>query len=140
MRDQEMILRFLALYFGGEYKEYMAEFVNRYMGSNRGLTKQSTEEIREVFGLTIDTAHRAFGQSAFRPKGPFNAAVFDAVMVGLARRLARGPVSDPATVAPRYETLLKDQSFVDATETGTAHQESVDTRLRLATDAFDDLP
>ncbi len=140
MRDQEMILRFVALYFGGQYQQFMAEFVNKYMGSNRGLTRQSASEITDVFELTINVMNDALGKAAFRPKGPFNAAVFDAVMVGLARRLSHGKVADPAQVRHRYENLLKADPFVAATETGTAHQESVDRRLNLATDAFADLP
>jgi hypothetical protein len=139
MRDQEMILRFLALYFGGPYQEFMAEFVNRYMGSNRNLAKQSAKEITDVFDVTIDQVHEALGKTAFRPKGTFNAAVFDAVMVGLARRLAQGKVADPEQVRQRYDDLLKVDAFVAATETGTAHQDSVDRRLDLATGAFADL-
>jgi hypothetical protein len=140
MRDQEMILRFLALYYGGEYEEYMAAFLNRYMGRNRDSTGESSEEISKVFTRTVDTAYEALGPSAFRPKGPFNAAVFDGVMCGLARRLDAGAISDFSSVAERYARLLENKDFTYATETGTAHQESVSVRLRLATEAFADLP
>jgi hypothetical protein len=136
MRDQEMILRFLALYFGGQYHQYMAEFVNEYMGSNRELTKQSAKEITDAFAPTVSAVHEALGKSAFRPKGPFNAAVFDSVMVGVARRLSHGNLADVQQVRQRYEDLVTVPAFVMATETGTAHQDSVDRRLALATEAF----
>ena len=136
MRDQEMILRFLALYFGGPYEEYMAEFINRYMGANRDLTKQTAAQITAAFVPTIDMALEALGDAAFRPRGPFNAAVFDSVMIGLARRLVHGNIIDRAQVRRHYDELLGDPSFVTATETGTAHQDSVDRRLKLASATF----
>lgn len=136
MRDQEMILRFLALRFTERYEEYMVEFLNKYMGSNRKLTVQSAEDVTTAFVPTINAIHEALGRTAFRPKGPFNAAVFDAVMVGVSRRLAAGPIENAAALADRYRTLLEDAEFVNVTETGTAHQENVQSRLALATEAF----
>jgi len=140
MRDQELILRFLALHFGQPYEEYMREFVNKYMRANRYLAKQSGELITLTFNSTVDVIGKAVGQSAFRPKGSFNAAVFDAVMVGVARRLRVKPIEDLTALAEQYAALMTNQAFVDATETGTAHQESVVTRLQLATDQFADVP
>jgi hypothetical protein len=137
MRDQELILRFLALRFGGLYIEYMAAFLNTYAGSNRHLQRQGAEETTRAFAETIDLAYGALGTSAFRPRGPLNAAVFDAVMVGLARRLDQGPVAvGGEEVKGRYDDLLSNQEFINATETGTAHQESVEVRLTRATEAF----
>jgi hypothetical protein len=60
-------------------------------------------------------------------------------MVGVARRLARGEITEVESVRVRYDNLLKADAFISATETGTAHKESVDTRLSLATAAFADL-
>lgn len=137
MRDQELILRFLALRFGGAYVEYMAAFLNMYAGSNRHLHHQGAEEITRAFTNAIDLAYSALSTTAFRPRGPFNAAVFDAVMVGLARRLEYGPVTvAEAEIRERYDDLLSNPEFVNATETGTAHQESVEARLARATEAF----
>lgn len=141
MRDQEMILRFLALYYREPYEEYMAEFLNKYMGSNRHLQLQSKEEIIDAFVPTIELTDRAVGADAFRPRGVFNAAVFDAIMVGVAGRLRSGrPVEDESRLAAATEALLANLDFQESTETGTAHQDSVKTRLRLAREAFEDIP
>jgi hypothetical protein len=140
MRDQEMILRFLALFFGGTYEEYMAGFLNKYMGANRDPDAATEGRITETFERSIEIVRNTLGKRAFRPKGPFNAAVYDAVMVGLSRRMVDRPISELNRVVRRYEKLLSDPAFISATETGTAHQESVEARLKLATEAFADLP
>jgi hypothetical protein len=139
MRDQEMILRFLALHFGGPYTEYMSEFINKFMGADRDLTKPTASEMTAAFEPCISILRGALGDSAFRPQGNFNAAVYDAVMVGIAARLGQGPLTDEAGIAERYSNLLRMEAFLIATETGTAHKESVESRLTLATAAFADL-
>jgi len=140
MRDQEMILRFLALYFVQPYTQYMVGFLNAYMGMNRALKVQPAEAITDAFVPAINLVHGAIGRQAFRPRRSFNAAVFDSVMVGVARRLAAGPVTDLPGLAARYATLLQVRDFTDATETGTAQTNNVETRLNLATGAFADAP
>ena len=57
-------------------------------------------------------------------------------MVGVARRLARGPVRDEEAATEAYHMLLQDESFRDATTTGTSQEQNVHTRLDLATKAF----
>ena len=68
-----------------------------------------------------------------------NAAVVDSVMTGLARRIKREPISDPSQVAQEYATLMDNESYRKAVETGTAHESNVETRLELATSAFADV-
>lgn len=140
MRDQELILRFLALHHRADaYERPMKGFLNKYMGKNRHLLLQSKDELSNVFVTAIEVVYECLGSKAFKPKRAINAAVFDAVMVGIARRLKRGPISDSAAVPALYENLLADKSFAAATETGTADEESVRSRLMLASKAFADL-
>jgi hypothetical protein len=136
MRDQEMLLRFLALHFSERYEQYMQDFLNKFMAANRWLQRYSAEEISEAFVPTVELIAEAVGSRAFRPKRAFNAAVFDAVMVGLARRLERGPVEDREGLARAHQGLLADPDFVNATETGTAQEPNVVKRLKLASSAF----
>lgn len=137
MRDQELILRFLALYFWGQnYSKPMKGFLNAYMGRNRELRLTSEEEIRRAFEPTIELISQAIGKAAFKPRRALNAAVFDAVMIGIARRLEKGPVYDLEGVRQAYARLVEDETFRKATETGTSHEESVHQRIALATHAF----
>jgi hypothetical protein len=141
MRDQELILRFLAFYYDGEsYKSPLVSFLNAFMGRHKKLEATLGEEMRKVFSDAIHVVHQAVGDSAFRPVRALNAAVFDSIMVGLARRLKPGPVTDPALFKAKYDELLTNQVFLDACGRGTAGEERVKTRIGLATDAFSQLP
>lgn len=141
MRDQELILRFLALNFdASEYSRPMKAFLNTFMGRNRMLQKLSKEQLTSAFVPTIEVIHDAIGNRAFRLARVLNAAVFDGVMVGVAKRLTQGPISDPEILKQRYSELLKNRDFLAVAERATADEESVSRRLRLATNAFADVP
>ena len=114
----------------------MKGFLNSYMGRNRHLELQSAADIEEAFVPTIDAVSTAVGASAFRPRGYMNAAVFDSVMVGLARGLAAGYRPTPKQLASAYRKLVRSRGYVDATEVGTNAAQSVEARLRLSTEAF----
>lgn len=140
LKDQELILRFLALYLDADsYTRPMQEFLNNFMGRNRHLDDSRAEEFRNAFVNTVRTIHGAVGKQAFRPEGALNAALFDAVMVGVARRLAVGPIDDRSGLASGYSELLSDGRFEQAYKRATSDDESVRTRLRLATEAFSSL-
>ena len=139
-KDQELILRFLALYFdGGNYLPPMKGFLNVYMDKNRNLEINTREEVSQAFLSTIGLIDSALGRKAFRPTAALNAAVFDAVMVATAKRLERGAVADLEEFKLRYDVLLGNTDFVSATRSGTADVGRVQRRLDLATAAFADV-
>lgn len=139
LRDQELILRFLAMYFNGDnYKSPLKEFLNDYMSQNRHLTSQSEQDIKRVFNNTISLIYQALGEDAFKPKSVLNAAVFDAVMVGVARRLEKGPIQKTDELETQYYALLEDQHFMTlCLKIGrTSGDKNVRERLKLAIEAF----
>jgi hypothetical protein len=141
MRDQELILRFLAFYYEAtEYKSPLVNFLNAFMGSHKKIEPPLAAEMNDVFSKTIHAIHEAIGGSAFRPVRALNAAVFDSVMVGLARRLSRGDVGNMEALKAKYDELLHNQQFLDACGRGTAGEERVKTRIGLASTAFSELP
>jgi hypothetical protein len=141
MRDQELILRFLALKFDGdEYSRPMKAFLNTFMGSNRMLQRLSREKIVAAFVPTVEIIYDAIGSRAFRLARVLNAAVFDAVMIGVARRLERGSVTNLEILKRRYSELLGNREFLAVAERATADEESVARRLRLATGSFAEVP
>jgi hypothetical protein len=141
MRDQELVLRFLAFYYdGGNYKSPLVNFLNAFMGRYKKLERTQADEMKSVFSTTIHMIHEAIGNSAFRPIRALNAAVFDSVMVGLARRLRSSSLTDIKKLAAKYEELLRNQQFLDACGRGTAGEERVKTRIGLATEAFAEIP
>ncbi len=141
MRDQELILRFFALYFKeNDYKSPMRAFFNKYMGKNRHLKYQSADQLRQLFTNTLECVYNHIGKNVFKPHRVFNAAVFDAIMVGIGRRLERGVIQNGKILNEKYSELLKNESFFAVTQKGgTASGESVRSRIRLATEAFADV-
>jgi hypothetical protein len=141
MRDQELILRFLALLFEGEnYQKPMVAFLNGYMGKNKDLSDERASVMKRSFSDAIDLVFQSIGNRAFRPARALNAAVFDSVMVGTAKRLQSGPVLDIQAYKNAYDGLLSNQAFLDASGRGTASAERVRSRLTLATNAFASVP
>jgi hypothetical protein len=141
MRDQELILRFLALYYDAQqYSRPMKGFLNNFMGRNKHLALLSGEEMSLTFTSTIQVIHKAIGKRAFRLARALNAAVFDAVTVGIARRLGQGAIMDLQALSERYTALLVTPAFLSVAERATADEESVSKRLALATAIFADIP
>lgn len=137
MRDQELLLRFFAFYFNSsKYDTPMKEFLNKFMARNRELTKYSEKSLRSIFENSIATIHEAIGERAFRPSRAINTAVFDAVMVGIAKRLKRGRISNLLDLQVRYNQLISDEGFLEMTQHSTGHPANVKERLRLAREAF----
>ncbi len=134
-RDQELILRFLALYHdSAEYKPTMKEFLNKHMKSNRDLQKHTAAENRKLFHSTVKTILEKLGRNAFRPERAVNAALVDALMVGIACRLGRGAIS--ADIRPEYDELMENERFRASIYAGTSQADNVRTRIELATEAF----
>jgi hypothetical protein len=99
-------------------------------------SKTTLPRFRKTFEQTIGIVRAAFGRRAFRTTGGLNAAIFDSVMVGLARRLNEGPIESLDDVREAYEGLLASPDFTLATQTGTSQEQNVRMRLHKATEAF----
>ena len=137
LRDEELILRFLALdanYQG--YEKPMKSYLNSFMGSRRNDEPPELAVLATRFVQTVRLIAECIGESAFRPKKTLNAAVYDSVMVGVAHRLDEGTISDRASLNSAYEHLMDDEAFVEATSAKTSDQESVLKRIQLAEAAF----
>ena len=141
MKDQENILRFFALYYNYEkYEKPMQEFLNKYMRRNKHLKIQSKTQLEYIFTKSIDIIYQCLGKEAFKPKKKLNAAVFDAVMVGAAKRLEKGELCDLEALKEKYESLLNEGVFISATSRGgTASADRVRNRITMAVKAFKDI-
>lgn len=138
MRDQELILRFLAMFFDLErYKRPMKEFLNEFMSDNRHLSKIPKEQLQAAFLNTVKTAIAGFGDKPFRLRVALNTAVFDSMMYGLAKRLMKGPINNISELKSIYSSLITKPEYLACCEKSTADEKSVSERMRLATVAFD---
>ncbi len=137
-RDEELILRFLALYFrSGVYAPSMKAFLNSFMKRNRNLELYSEDEIRPLFEDTVRTILNKIGPRAFKPTRAVNAAVLDSLMIGIARRLKAGSIE--TDIHPKYDDLLDMEAFQASIAARTSTAENVRTRIQLATKAFSDV-
>ena len=134
-KDHELILRVLALFENPEgYSRPVKTYLNHYLEKNQQRT--DVTGVAPIFSAAADAVLENIGPKAFRPVRPLNAAVLDAVMVGMMRRLESGPVGKPEDLKGAYNDLLKNVDFSEATTSSTAAEFSVETRLRLASEAF----
>jgi Protein of unknown function DUF262 len=141
LKDQELILRFLAFNHSAEnYKRPLRNFLDTFMARNKVLTETSKQQFTAEFEKTVELVVQTLGTKAFRPEKTLNVAVFDAVMVGLAKRIKRGPIADSSLVTRRYEALLTDQIFIEAFKGSTADEQQVKTRLSKAVEQFSSIP
>lgn len=149
LKDQELILRFFAMYWWGEnYQPPMKGFITKFTKKYRNPDQSILDTMEKIFKNTIDIFHSALGKQAFRLENSkaLNAAVFDSMMYGLARRLYGDPnnletgenISIPAIadVKQTHTEIVKDDAYIKATKTGTAGKDSVSTRLKKVQEAF----
>jgi hypothetical protein len=137
LKDEELILRFLSLYYLFEkYSRPMQDFLNT---STEAFIRKGTELATETRALFIDTISfifKAIGDHAFKPERTINAAVYDSIMVGTARRLAsRRPLSSQA-FSDAYRSLLRSAEYVSLVSKATADDKNMARRLELATMSF----
>lgn len=136
-KDQELIVRFLGLYKDlASYSRPMSTFLNNFTDKMNGVGDADLQSLKTAFQKTVKLINEAVGDRAFRPVRSFNAAVFDSVMVGMARRLERDPAPAAAAVTLAYDALLADQEFRRRWERSTADEETVKKRIEIAEAAF----
>lgn len=136
-KDEELIVRFLALHKKSDaYYSPMNDFLNEFSDTMNKADARAIVGLGEIFLTTINTAYSAIGGKAFRPRGVLNAAVFDSVMVGLAKRLSRPDPPSNAALQAAYDTLLLNVDYDKFCARSTADEENVRMRLELAKNAF----
>ena len=138
LKDQELILRSLAMYEKGDgYKRPMKKFLNDYVSANRNPNRSRLDYLRSIFRKTTHQIKVAFGRSAFRlQERRLNAAVLESVFVGIAHRLDQGPITDLEGLKAAHSRLITEEDYRAAVSTGTAQDANVATRLRFSKEAF----
>lgn len=100
MKDQEAILRALALYDGGEgYKSPMPRFLDGFMNENRNMSAEAINKLRVRFTLAIKLIRASLGDDALKRGGTFMLTRFDALAVGLMESLR----NEHAAITPAFE-------------------------------------
>ena len=137
-KDQELILRFLAFFFDEEhYRRPMSEFLTQFVGRNRNPQDDFLQECGSIFTKTMDAFANAMDKRAFRPERALNAAVFDSMSVGLARRIVSSDrMPCPEQMREAHSDLLRDKEYIEAVSNWTSDERFVRTRMKKAIDRF----
>jgi hypothetical protein len=147
LRDQELILRIFALYMdANKYFPPLKRFLNDFLGRNRELVGFPTAQIIQLFQQSAEILLAAEGRRAIRYQSrQVNAALTEALFVGLMRRLAKSDLEQlaqatqrisPSHVARALNALTSNADMTAAISRATANEDAVKTRLNLATEAF----
>ncbi|HEY5286047.1 MAG TPA: DUF262 domain-containing protein [Solirubrobacteraceae bacterium] len=137
LKDQELILRFLAFYTeSAQYERPLKGFLNDFLSRHRDLNGLDAPALQERFAETCAVVQGALGRAAFRIQTQVNAALVDSIMVGVARRLEHGPINDLDSMRKAFSSLLEDSEFVSAIARATADEDRVARRISKATAAF----
>lgn len=128
MRDIELILRFLSLYFDREfYSKPMKDFLSKFMAKHKN-NDEMIANCKNIFLKTVEAIHSRLGANLFRLRAGLNAAVLDAVMVAFATKSDKSP----SDIKDRYKTLLQKEEFILAVSSGTTGERFVSSRISLA--------
>ena len=142
LKDQDLILRFLALYFDQEpYKRPMDEYLNLFAQRHRNPSEDFLNEASLVFAKTVKAFHGALGRKAFRLRAgqAFNAAVFDSMAVGLATRIKASEAPSSSEIVKIHDSLLADPEYVDSVSRSTSNEANVSLRLSKAKEVYAEL-
>lgn len=137
LRDQELVLRILALYTrGDEYARPLKGFLNDFAGSHRSLGDPELEAAAKLFeDAAVLLAEGPGGAALRKGGGQVNAARSEAVFVGLMRTLAKRHL-DSLAVSTAVARLSSDDEFEAASSRATADEAVVKARVRISADAF----
>ncbi|NUN68244.1 MAG: DUF262 domain-containing protein [Bacteroidetes bacterium] len=137
LKDEELILRFFALYFDiDSYQKPMEEYLNTFCSKKSKAESQFFKECELLFTSSIDVFFDAVGDRAFKPKRVINAAVFDSMMVGLASRLAKSSLTDIDGFRNAYIGLIDNPEYQKYTTDGTSDVATVASRINMTKAAF----
>lgn len=137
MRDTEMILRFVALYyFADEYKKPMKDFLSTTMKKKRYLSDDEAKALDAKFRETCAQIVTHLGERPFHGKRGMNPAVFDALFTAIAMH----PGGLTADLKARCDALVKSEDFKTSASFRTTDAEAVARRLDLARNLFINAP
>lgn len=149
MKAEEFILRFWTLsQYLNNYKGSLATSINSYIEDNNN--PENINNLERIFRETFQLVTRTFGDFSFLTlekdvsgnikKGKFNAALYDALMVGFYKNNLEGKldVSDEKTknVEKLYNLFENDKTFVKHISQATGNKNSIMYRIEAIQKAF----
>lgn len=128
-KDVELILRVFALtYRFDSYEKPMKEFLNVAMKEYRDGDSFDVREFAFKFSKVCAFVVESLGEKSFHIRGRINASALDSIMATLITNADHLPPD----LADRYQALIEDNSFKEATYYGTSDVAVLRTRFAVA--------
>jgi len=110
-RHEELILRFLALYFDlDNYVEPIKHFINVYMSKNRNLKLNSKEQILKTFDKTFEIVDEFLTKEhiCLLNKNRINTQLLESILVGIAHNIKNENLKKNNFLVEKINQLKKD--------------------------------
>lgn len=140
LRDQELVLRIIALYCDElRYMRPLKRFLNQFAAENRNATSEKVLEAAELFERASDLIAKGPGSEVTRRKSrQINVAQTEAVFVGMMRELRKRPLMK-RQVTMAVDKLRNNADLDGVMTSGTSREEAVAARLRGSASAFSEV-
>ncbi|WP_207546080.1 DUF262 domain-containing protein [Mycobacterium intracellulare] len=138
LRDQEVVLRVIALYTrANEYLPPLKKFLNTFMSDHRNLENFPENRIRQLFTEASTALEAAGVRDAVRRAGQrVNASLLEAVLVVYMRRVADESPLEEASLRAALVTIGQNPELQAASRSSTTSEENVRARLTGVTRIF----
>jgi len=135
-KDQEMILRFLALHFHLEhYQGNMTDFLNNFMLKNKNLDLVARDTIENLFFKTITLIQDCLGLEVFYYKNnQINISLYDAVMLLVAKEIFND--LDCQKLVCFYQSLVKDDHFWSLSKHSTTSKKNMLAKIHRVEELY----
>ncbi|MER5350497.1 DUF262 domain-containing protein [Kitasatospora sp. NPDC002551] len=141
LRDQELILRIIALYYNSaNYFRPQKKFLNEFLGKHRSLEGIDRNKVGALFLESSKLLVQGPGKSALRfQSSQVNAALAEALYVGLMRRIDQGSPPSAEQVERAVEQFRGHRETAVTISGSTATEEYLRRRLELSTQIFSEV-
>lgn len=141
---EELILRFLALYFDLEnYKSPMKHFLNIYMSKNRHFKYNSRQDLEEIFEKTIEICSQFLSKEDICLMGSnrVNTQLLDSILVGIAKNIDNHNLKDSGYIKTKINNLKikideEDYQYKNYWESRNSKTEFVKGRCEITIELF----
>lgn len=118
MKDEEVILRAIALYMDGKnYKSSMPKFLDGFMERNRHMNAAGCQLIETKFSSAVRLIRESLGDTALKSSGTFMLTKLDALLVGLMSLIPDQVYTDVEECVAKVKDLLGDRTLEERMET-----------------------
>jgi hypothetical protein len=138
MRDCEMILRFLALFYDRhKYRSYLSPFLDTFLREGQHLLQDKVDEYSGLFVETIDKVYYVFDVHSFRKYMPnsgswhslVNKAIYDVVMLYFAYIEFPWVKKHKEDLIRKFQEVCADVKFQETTFSSTERTPRMQQRL-----------